>query len=126
MRPVIRQHLMGELVLSTGAGTLANAISDIYPQAVTAGGDDPKTHPWQVDYGKLTPLLVKSVQDLQSENDQLKARADKAEAESVSLKADSQAKDVAIAQLKAESARLKAALCAKFPDLPFCAPNLAE
>jgi len=28
MRPVIRQNLMGELVLSTGAGTLANAISE--------------------------------------------------------------------------------------------------
>jgi hypothetical protein len=110
----------------TQQGFIAQELYDIYPQAVTVGGDDPKTHPWQVDYGKLTPLLVKSVQNLQSENDQLKARADKAEAESVSLKADSQAKDVAIAQLKAESARLKAAVCAKFPDLPFCAPNLAE
>ena len=115
MRPVIRQHLMGELVLSTGAGTLANAISDIYPQAVTAGGDDPKTHPWQVDYGKLTPLLVKSVQDLQSENDQLKVRADKAEA-------DSKAKDDAITQLKAESAQLKGFLCGQFPYAPMCQP----
>jgi len=110
----------------TQQGFIAQELYDIYPQAVTVGGEDPKTHPWQVDYGKLTPLLVKSVQELQSENDQLKARADKAEAESASLKADSQAKDVAIAQLKAESARLKAAVCAQFPDLPFCASNLAE
>ncbi|MCX6106274.1 MAG: tail fiber domain-containing protein, partial [Proteobacteria bacterium] len=103
----------------TQQGFIAQELYDIYPQAVTVGGEDPKTHPWQVDYGKLTPLLVKSVQDLQSENDQLKARADKAEA-------DIRAKDAAIAQLKAESANLKAALCAKFSDLPICASNLAE
>ena len=82
---------------------------------MTVGGENPKTHPWQVDYGKLTPLLVKSVQDLQSENDQLKARADKAEA-------DSQAKDAMIARLQAESAQLKAFLCSQFPGAPMCHP----
>ncbi|MEY3148658.1 MAG: hypothetical protein RL688_1877 [Actinomycetota bacterium] len=117
----------------TQQGFIAQELYDIYPQAVTVGGEDPKTHPWQVDYGKLTPLLVKSVQDLQSENDQLKARADKAKAETATLKAradkadtEIRAKDGAIAQLKAESAQLKAALCSKFSDLPICASNLAE
>ena len=82
-------------------GFIAQELYEIYPQAVTVGREDPKTHPWQVDYGKLTPLLVKSVQDLQSENDQLKARADKAEA---------------------ESAQLKAFLCGQFPSAPMCNP----
>ena len=73
----------------------------------------------QVDYGKLTPLLVKSVQDLQSENEQLKARADKADARVDKAEADRNTKDAAIAQFKA-------ALCSKFPDLPFCAANVEE
>ena len=90
----------------TQQGFIAQELYDIYPQAVTVGGEDPKTHPWQVDYGKLTPLLVKSVQELQAENDQLKARVDKAEA-------DSKAKDDAIAQLKAF-------LCSQFPTAPMC------
>jgi len=89
----------------TQQGFIAQELYDIYPQAVTVGGEDPKTHLWQVDYGKLTPLLVKAVQDLQSENDQLKARTDKAEA---------------------EAALLKAALCSKFPDLPPCAPQVGR
>ena len=99
----------------TQQGFIAQELYDIYPQAVTVGGEDPKTRPWQVDYGKLTPLLVKSVQDLQSENDQLKVRADKAEA-------DSKAKDDAITQLKAESAQLKGFLCGQFPYAPMCQP----
>jgi hypothetical protein len=100
-------------------GFIAQELYDVYPQAVTAGGDDPKTNPWQVDYGKLTPLLVKSVQDLQSENAQLKARADKGEA-------DSMAKDDAIARLRAEKnaeiGQLKAFLCSQFPTAPMCHP----
>ena len=107
-------------------GFIAQELYEIYPQAVTVGREDPKTHPWQVDYGKLTPLLVKSVQDLQSENDQLKARADKAEADSMAkddaiarLRAE---KNAEIGQLKAESAQLKGFLCGQFPNAPMCQP----
>jgi hypothetical protein len=71
----------------TVQGFIAQELYGIYPQAVTVGGDDPTTKPWQVDYSKMTPLLVKSVQELQQENDskdieitQLKSRADQAEA----------------------------------------------
>lgn len=46
------------------AGFLAQDLYEIYPDAVAVGGDDPKENPWGVDYGKLTPLLVKAVQDL--------------------------------------------------------------
>ncbi|MDZ4288032.1 MAG: tail fiber domain-containing protein [Prosthecobacter sp.] len=45
-------------------GFIAQQLHEHYPPAVTVGGDDEKTDPWQVDYGKLTPLLVRSVQEL--------------------------------------------------------------
>ena len=61
-----------------------------------------------MDYGKLTPLLVKSVQDIKAENEQLKA-------ESAQLRAES-------AQLRAESAQLKVFLCGQFPGAPMCHP----
>lgn len=46
-------------------GFLAQQLYTIYPQAVKKGGDDPKTNPWTIDYGRLTPILVKAVQDQQ-------------------------------------------------------------
>ncbi len=54
-------------------GFIAQDLDTVYPDAVTEGGDDAKTKPWSVDYGRLTPLLVKSIQDLKAENDALKA-----------------------------------------------------
>ncbi len=51
-------------VLSTGF--LAQQLYEIYPDAVSVGGDDPKTNPWRVDYGSITPLLVKAIQDRQN------------------------------------------------------------
>lgn len=52
-------------------GFIAQELAAIYPDAVSANGDDGlsplngKT-PWSVDYGRLTPLLVKSIQDQQA------------------------------------------------------------
>ena len=48
--------------LSTGV--LAQELHKVYPQAVTVGGTDAKANPWQVDYSKLVPMLVRSVQEL--------------------------------------------------------------
>ena len=52
-------------------GFIAQELYDIYPNAVTTNGDDgiveldtPNKNPWSVDYGRLTPLLVKSIQEL--------------------------------------------------------------
>jgi hypothetical protein len=51
-------------------GFIAQDLNGIYPNAVTPNGDngtDPLAQgktPWMVDYSKLTPLLVKSIQDL--------------------------------------------------------------
>jgi hypothetical protein len=56
--------------LSTGV--LAQELHKVYPQAVTVGGADAKANPWQVDYSKLVPMLVKSVQELSQEIESLK------------------------------------------------------
>lgn len=62
-------------------GFLAQQLYDIFPAAVTKGGEDEKEKPWMVDYSKITPLLVKAVQELnnkmevlEKENAALKAR----------------------------------------------------
>ena len=49
------------------------------------GGDDAKTKPWSVDYGRVTPLLVKSIQDLKAENDALKAANDVLQAQNADI-----------------------------------------
>ena len=55
-------------------GFLAQELNNQYSWAVQEGGDDPYTDPWQADYGKLTPVLVKAVQELKAELDAAKAR----------------------------------------------------
>jgi hypothetical protein len=52
-------------------GVLAQELYKVYPQAVTPGGADEKTDPWMVDYSKLMPLLIKSVQEMNLENEQM-------------------------------------------------------
>ena len=49
---------------------LQTVLYEIYPHAVVPGGEDSKTKPWMVDYGRVTPLLVKAIQDLSDLNDQ--------------------------------------------------------
>ena len=46
-------------------GVLAQELAEVYPDAVSRGGDDPKTKPWSVDYGRLTPLTILAIQELQ-------------------------------------------------------------
>ena len=59
-------------------GFIAQELQQHYPDAVCAGDNnaeltDPKGT-WQVDYGKLTPLLLKAIQELKAELDALKAK----------------------------------------------------
>lgn len=53
-------------------GFIAQDLYRIYPEAVTVGGKDPVKNPWMVDYGRMTPLLVKAVQELKADNDNLR------------------------------------------------------
>ena len=59
---------------TTMTGFLAQDLYKIFPDAVTPGGANEKTDPWQVDYSKLTPLLVKAIQDQQTIIEKLEAR----------------------------------------------------
>ena len=45
-------------------GFIAQELYEVYPHAVTVGGEDEKINPWSVDYGRITPLLVKAIQEL--------------------------------------------------------------
>ncbi len=55
---------------ATTSGFIAQELYEIFPWAVSTNGDngiDPLTGtstPWSVDYGRITPLLAKSIQDL--------------------------------------------------------------
>ncbi len=55
-------------------GFIAQQLYEQYPHAVSKGGDDPNEDPWSVDYGKLTPLLVKAVQEQQAVIEELKIK----------------------------------------------------
>jgi hypothetical protein len=48
-------------------GFIAQDLHQVYPEAVTVGGENVKTQPWGVDYAKLTPLLTKAVQEQQQQ-----------------------------------------------------------
>ncbi|MEI7653041.1 MAG: tail fiber domain-containing protein [bacterium] len=55
-------------------GFFAQELYRVFPDAVTVGSDEldaysNPSNPWAVDYGKVTPLLVKSVQDLNTKTD---------------------------------------------------------
>jgi len=45
-------------------GFVAQELAEVYPEAVSAGGEDPVKSPWGVDHGRLTPILVRAVQEL--------------------------------------------------------------
>jgi hypothetical protein len=73
-------------------GFIAQELYDIFPNAVTkpAKAEDM----WSVDYGKVTPLLAKAIQDQQATIEALKA-------ENAAMKADN-------SSLKAENSSIKA------------------
>lgn len=60
-------------------GFMAQEVKELFPDAVATNGDDgvqplaDGKEPWSVDYGRLTPLLVKSIQELKAANDHLTA-----------------------------------------------------
>ncbi len=68
-------------------GFIAQQLYEQFPQAVLKGGDDAKTEPWMVDYGKMTPLLVKSIQEQQTQIEAQQAQIDLLKAEIEKLKA---------------------------------------
>ena len=72
----------------TSTGFIAQELHEVWPKGVgkTDNGTDPLPasnsddfNPWTIDYAKLTPLLVKSVQDQQKIIDELTKRLEKLE-----------------------------------------------
>ena len=55
-------------------GMIAQELNDVIPNVVQEGGDDVTEEPWSVDYGKLTPYLIKAIQEQQTIIDDLKTR----------------------------------------------------
>jgi hypothetical protein len=84
--------------LSTGV--LAQELHKVYPQAVTVGGADEKTNPWQVDYSKLVPMLVKSVQELSDKVESLAS-------EKAQLSAELKRKDATYTELNDRITRME-------------------
>lgn len=64
---VMDYNFISDSLKSTTIGFLAQDLHKVFPDAVTVGGDDANENPWAVDYSKLTPLLVKAVQDQQKQ-----------------------------------------------------------
>lgn len=54
-------------------GVLAQEAHDVAPHAVHVGGDEASVDPWQVDYSKLVPDLIRAVQQLAARVDELEA-----------------------------------------------------
>ena len=55
-------------------GFIAQQLHEVYPAAVHVGGEDVLKDPWGVDYGRLTPLLVRALQQQQERIDGLERR----------------------------------------------------
>jgi hypothetical protein len=72
----------------TETGFIAQDLYEVYPLAVGVGGDDPKKEPWGVDYGKITPLLTKAVQDLNIKVESLEKDNEALKMENQKLKDD--------------------------------------
>ncbi len=87
-------------------GFIAQQLYTAYSPAVSVGGDNPATNPWQVAYGSLTPLLVQAVQDQQEiiEAQQAKIESQQTKVESLKAKADE------VDVLKAEIDNIKSVL----------------
>jgi Chaperone of endosialidase len=47
-------------------GLMAQDLHQVYPEAVYEGGDDPAIKPWMIDYGRLTPLIIRAMQQQQA------------------------------------------------------------
>ncbi len=67
-------------------GFIAQQLYTVFPEVVTVGDDDVKTNPWGVDYARLTPLLVKGMQDQQAQIEELNQLIEQTRAENQQLK----------------------------------------
>ena len=72
-------------------GFIAQELYDIFPQAVSKPRDEnqkAEKDPWMVDYGRITPLIIKAVQEQQQMIDDLKSQNEKLQKQIDDLKND--------------------------------------
>jgi hypothetical protein len=69
-------------------GFIAQQLYTVLPEVVTPGGENPAEKPWTVDYGRVTPLLTKAIQEQQAEIDVLKEQNGKQAARLAALEAE--------------------------------------
>jgi hypothetical protein len=50
-------------------GFVAQEINEIYGEPVGVGGENVKDKPWNIEYGRLTPILLKAIQELNAKVD---------------------------------------------------------
>jgi len=73
-KDIVTENKTVDMESAESRGFLAQELNEEYPWAVSEGGEDEKEKPWSVDYGKLTPILVKAIQEQQTIIDDLKSR----------------------------------------------------
>ncbi|MBL4703417.1 MAG: tail fiber domain-containing protein, partial [Flavobacteriales bacterium] len=61
---VVDYNMIGAVSSELKTGFIAQELHKVYPDAVAVGGENKEESPWMVSYGSLTPLLVKSIQEL--------------------------------------------------------------
>ncbi|MCB9205546.1 MAG: tail fiber domain-containing protein [Flavobacteriales bacterium] len=74
MQLQVKDYVYKDDLSKPQTGFIAQEVFEVFPNAVSVGGDDVKTDPWMMNYGKLTPLLVKAIQDQQVEIEFLKTQ----------------------------------------------------
>ena len=62
-------------------GFIAQELNEHWPNAVSEGGEDVAQDPWSVDYGKLTPILTKALQEAMEKIENLEAEVAKLKGE---------------------------------------------
>ena len=92
-----RQDEFPEQKFSGGVqiGFIAQDVMEVVPQIVQEGKDGY----YSVDYGRLTPVLVEAIKELQTENDALKSRLDNADIRLSQLTAAVQALQAQLAEV---------------------------
>ncbi len=67
-------NFIGSNVWTTGF--IAQQLYGVYPLAVSVGGEDELKEPWKVSHSSLAPLLVKAIQEQQSQIEELQSQND--------------------------------------------------
>ena len=94
-------------------GFMAQDLHKVFPQAVSKPEDESKEY-WGVDYGKITPLIVKALQDFWKKFVEQTEKTDKLEQQVRQLASE-------VDRAREENRAMKAYLCEKDPNAPICA-----